>query len=214
MEIKSSNFIHKIGPKIREIRKKKQITLSEVSDKSGLSTPMISKTENGRVTPTLQTLFLILNAMEIDIVSFFEEINNDLDFEGYIHLKESDYQTYVKEAHAIGFEYKSIIEKKISDTSVQISLVRLHPGNSRPMITTEAYEFLYVLEGEIDYYLKSEHLKLEKGDSLFFDGNIPHVPLNKSRQNVSYIVIYFFTDVNQLKEDVSISPDSGTEQDT
>jgi quercetin dioxygenase-like cupin family protein len=42
------------------------------------------------------------------------------------------------------------------------------------------------------FYLNDESLLLKEGESLFFDGNIPHVPLNKTDEEVMYIVTYFF----------------------
>lgn len=192
MRLESSYIIHKIGPKIREIRKKKGILLSQLAETSGLSTAMISKTENGRVTPTLPALLNILKALEVEPANFFEEINEGPDFDGFTHLKKNDYKRYIKEESAIGFLYRSVLEKTLDGNSFQISHVQLEPGNKRPLVTTDAFEFLYVIKGEIDYYLDEKLIKLEEGDSLFFDGNIPHVPLNVSKGVISFLVIYFF----------------------
>jgi len=192
MKVESSNIIHGIGPKIRELRKAMGIRLAELAEASQLSTPMISKIENGRVVPTIPSLFNILRALEIEPDVFFAEINEQSDFSGFIHLKNEDYKKYVKEESAQGFLYRSILEKTIDGHSFQISHVALAPGNSRPKVSTDAFEFLYVLNGEIDYYLGEEHLLLKSGESLFFDGNIPHVPLNQTDQEADYIVIYFF----------------------
>lgn len=192
MKVESSFIIHGIGPKIRALRKEKGIRLSELADKSVLSTPMISKIENGRVIPTIPSLLSILKALEIEPEVFFAEINGEPEFSGYLHIKKKDYKPYVKEESAQGFSYRSIIEKTLDGYSFQISHVTLEPGNTRPKVMTDAVEFLYIIEGEIDYYLHDDHLVLQKGDSLFFDGKIPHVPLNKTDSPASYIVLYLF----------------------
>ena len=164
--------------------------------KTGISTAMLSKIENGRLIPTLPRLLDIFSALSIDPKDFFEKVQDKIPFSGYIHIKPEDYQPYVKEETAQGFQYFSIFDKAIDNQSFQISLVTLEPGNTRPKVSTAAFEFLYILEGEIEYHIANDILILKKGESFFFDGNLPHVPLNKTEKQVSYIVIYFFNKKN------------------
>lgn len=192
MKVEPSYIIHGIGPKLRELRKAKGIRLSELAEESGLSVPMISKIENGRVVPTIPSLFSLLETLEMEPEVFFGEINSEPEFSDYLHIRDRDYKKYVKEESAVGFLYRSILEKSMEGQSFQVSHVALQPGNDRPKVMTDAFEFLYILEGNIDYYLEDQLLKLQKGDSLFFDGRIPHVPLNRSDRQATYIVIYFF----------------------
>jgi len=192
MEVNASNLIHGIGPKIRDLRKEKDINISKMAKRSGISAPMISKIENGRLIPTIPTLLSLLSVLEISPDIFFSELSEDDNFPGFIHLKKEGYRKYVKEESAIGFQYLSILERTLEGYSFQISHVSLEPGNKRAKVSTDAYEFLYIIKGEIKYYLKDEVLILKEGESLFFDGNIPHVPLNESNQNTEYLVIYFF----------------------
>jgi len=189
----SANFIiSQIGSKLRELRKIRNIGLTGLSEKSGLSIPMISKIENGRVVPTLPSLLELLEALKIEPQIFFSELNSEQHFDQYKYIASEDYKEYIKEENAIGFLYKSILEHSLEGFSYQITHVTLQPQNQRPKVTTDAFEFMYILDGEIDYYLNDKLIKLKKGDSLFFDGRIPHVPLNQKNHIASYIVIYFF----------------------
>ncbi len=192
MKLEPSYLIHRIGPKIRDLRKEKGILLSDVSEATGISSPMISKIENGRVVPTLQSLLSLLNVLEVEPEVFFAEINGEPEFSGFLHLKKGDYKHYVKEETAIGFYYQSILERTLDGFSFQVSHITLQPGNTRPKVCTDAFELLYVIKGEMHFYLNDESLLLKEGESLFFDGNIPHVPLNKTDEEVMYIVTYFF----------------------
>jgi transcriptional regulator with XRE-family HTH domain len=192
MKIEPSYLIHRIGPKIRDLRKEKGILLSDVSDATGISSPMVSKIENGRVVPTLPSLLSLLNVLEVEPEVFFAEINGEPDFEGHIHLKKNDYKHYVKEETAIGFYYQSILERTLDGFSFQVSHITLQPGNTRPKVSTDAFELLYVVKGEMHFYLNDESILVREGESLFFDGNIPHVPLNKTDEEVTYVVTYFF----------------------
>lgn len=184
--------IYSIGLKIREHRKQKKIKLDALVKMSGISQPMLSKIENGRVLPTIQNLFSILNSLEIDPSIFFSELMNNGTKTKYIHIPSSNYKQYVKEETAIGFLYKSIFDRNIETSSINISLVSLEPKNHRAKVATNAHEFLYIINGSIDYYLEDELIQLQEGDSLFFDGKTPHVPLNKTQEIVKYLVIYFY----------------------
>jgi transcriptional regulator with XRE-family HTH domain len=192
MKIEPSYLIHRIGPKIRDLRKEKGILLSDVSDATGISSPMVSKIENGRVVPTLPSLLSLLNVLEVAPEVFFAEINVEPEFSGFIHLKKDDYKHYVKEETAIGFYYRSILERTLDGFSFQVSHITLQPGNTRPKVSTDAFELLYVIKGEMHFYLNDESVLVKEGESLFFDGNIPHVPLNKTDEEVTYVVTYFF----------------------
>jgi quercetin dioxygenase-like cupin family protein len=99
----------------------------------------------------------------------------------------------VKEENAIGFNYRSILEHHHNGSAFQISLVELLPGSNRPPVTTAAFEYLYVINGQIDYHLGDQVFDLKQGDSIFFDGNIPHVPVNNTQEKVLYLVLYLFT---------------------
>ncbi len=71
-------------------------------------------------------------------------------------------------------------------------VLELEPGCSRPLVETDAFEYKYVLSGEIAYWFKDEKITLRPGDSMLFDGRIPHTPQNSGSQAASMLVIYFF----------------------
>ncbi|MGF1894055.1 helix-turn-helix domain-containing protein [Vibrio campbellii] len=60
-----------VGRKIKEIRKKKSLTIQELSEKSGMSVGHISRLENGLKSPTISTLERLANALDVPIVYFF-----------------------------------------------------------------------------------------------------------------------------------------------
>jgi len=62
----------------------------------------------------------------------------------------------------------------------------------REKLITDAMEFKYIIEGSCSYQLDEKEYILEQGDSIFFDGRIPHVPINKNDTLCTMLVIYFF----------------------
>lgn len=192
--MKNNYPIHKIGPKIREIRKEQGLKLHDLARATDMSNALLSKIENGRVMPTLIKLLDLMAALSLTPEGFFKDINIDSSFSGYELIKKTSYETYVKEESAKGFDYKSIIDRSVQDRSFQVSHVTLDPNNKRPKVQTDAFEFIFVLKGHIEYVIGNDTVFIGEGDSFFFDGMIPHVPLNKTENKVVYLVTYFFTE--------------------
>lgn len=166
--------------------------LLDLAQAATISSAMLSKIENGRIIPTIPTLFDLIRVLEIEPQDFFAEINDETKFSNYILIRKEQYVPYVKEESAVGFNYRSILEHNLDGYAFQVSIVTLEPNNTRPLVTTAAFEYLYVITGDIKYHLEDTVLDLRAGDSIFFDGNIPHVPINETKKEATYLVIYFF----------------------
>ncbi len=183
---------HGLGSLIRRYRKEKDLKLIDLASLTGMTSSLLSKIENGRMIPTIPSLFTIVQKLGISLDVFFTEFVSASKFDGYIHIPARSFQPYQKEEEAEGFSYFSILENSFEGGTIQLSLLQLTPGCSRPLVTTAAYEILYLLKGKIEYQLNEEMIMLKEGDALFFDGNIPHVPHNKGTKPASLLVIYLF----------------------
>jgi mannose-6-phosphate isomerase-like protein (cupin superfamily) len=71
-------------------------------------------------------------------------------------------------------------------------LLEVAPQSKREKVTTDAYEFKYMISGECIYDIEGEEVLLKEGDSIFFDGRLPHVPINRGKISVKMLVLYFF----------------------
>lgn len=184
----------KIGDRIRKYRKEKDLKLLELAAEANISSAMLSKIENGRMIPTIPTLFAIINKLDVAPEVFFSELKAANKFPGYIFIPQESYTSYVKEENASGFDYSSILEHTMNGQAFQISLLRLSPKAKRPPVATAGFKFIYLIDGAIKYFLEDKSLDMKHGDSLFFDGNISHVPVNESKKTALLLVLYFFTE--------------------
>lgn len=182
-----------ISNKIKEIRKSQKKTVQELATKAHVSKGLISQIENSRTVPSLPVLMNIVLALNIDLKDFFEDISHNKDGRQRVIIKPaSDYQPLEKEP-AKGFLYKRIITRNMAGGPVDTILLELKKGANRPqMIKTDAFEFKYVIRGTIEYLIENERFILEEGDSLFFDGRLPHKPANIGDTDALMLVIYYF----------------------
>ncbi len=102
-----------------------------------------------------------------------------------------DYEPFEKE-DIKGFQYRRIFTKRLPASTVDFVLLELLMDADRDKVTTEAFEYKYVLRGEVEYIINSETYHLSEGDSIFFDGRLPHVPKNHADTSCLMLIAYFF----------------------
>jgi len=160
--------------------------LQEVAGSAGISKGLLSRIENGRTVPSLPVLLALIQALKVPMDTFFEGIDVAPPAP-YVHRKAFEYTPSEKEATA-GL-YKHILSQNVLNVALEASILTLPPGSPREPATTDGYEFKYVLKGEVEYRLGDDTVLLQTGDSLFFNGRIPHAPVNRSTEPASLLVI-------------------------
>lgn len=185
----SGEEISYVGKRIKQIRLSKEIKLIDLAAKAGISKGLLSRIENGRTIPSLPVLFDVIRALNEKPDSFFEPIDYSSGAPFYMLIKEKDYQPLEKE-DSVGFNYFSIISRSFTDITFSAVLLQLAPEASREMVTTDGMEFIYLAEGNIGYKLGDVDITMNQGDSLFFDGRVPHLKINHSKQTARILVIY------------------------
>ncbi|HEY0796745.1 MAG TPA: XRE family transcriptional regulator [Acidisarcina sp.] len=162
-----------IGERIKRLRLKKSMGLVELGRHTGLSASFLSQLETGRVVPTLRNLARIAMVFSKDLSYFFESEPQTL---FRVHKKKErvrlpqtgvDDPTYFFES--LGYMvpdrqldpyYAEFIPlKKTTDVKPHV-----HPG----------YEFLYLLQGELEIHHADKVSILEAGDGVYFDASTPH----------------------------------------
>ena len=102
-----------IGKKIRSSRKSKGLTIDSVAKKAKVSKGLVSKIENARTIPSLPVLISLINALKVNINTFFNGIELITKL-GYTHIKEEDYLLVEKE-EAQGYVYNFIHGQSFSN---------------------------------------------------------------------------------------------------
>jgi transcriptional regulator with XRE-family HTH domain len=185
------DIIIQISNRLKEIRKDKNITLQELADKAGITKSMLSQVENSRTIPSLNVLFNLIKGLEIDLNDFFKNINLQQSGSKVVFKKKNDYQKFEKE-NAEGFYYQRIFTTTFEEYHLDFVLLRITPNAKREPVITRAFEFKYLLQGNLRYTIGEEVYEMEAGDSLFFDANEWHNPENTGTTDAVLLVVYFF----------------------
>lgn len=187
----NEHILLQIAKKIKQVRKLENLTVQEVANRAQVSKGLISKIENGRTIPSLPVLLSIIGGLETNAEDFFSGFNSMENQNVVTVLKKKEYQAFEKE-EAKGFHYKHIMSRELEGLTIDCVLLNLKPNAEREQVITEAFEYKYVLSGAATYLIGEESYELEEGDSIFFDGRIPHVPKNLSSKDCTMLIIYFF----------------------
>jgi len=185
------DILIQISNRIKERRRERNITVQELAIRANVSKGLISQIENSRTIPSLIVLIDIIKALEIDLNEFFKDMRSKSDHPPVLVKRKHEYDHFEKE-HADGFHYQRIFTQSISQSTVDIVILELEPDATRPLVETEAFEYKYILSGQIAYQFNDDTIVLNQGDSMLFDGRISHTPKNMGDTTASMLVIYFF----------------------
>jgi transcriptional regulator with XRE-family HTH domain len=184
-----SELLPKVARKIRTLRSNKNLTLAELSKNSNVSKGLLSKIENSRTIPSLPVFLGIVNALGVSLKDFFDGMDV-LRGKDYLLISKNDQQILQREEWE-GFEYRFIMTQHQPGSSVEIALLTVEPGARSRTSSSAGYELRHVLKGECDYYVGEEIVRLTESDTLYFDGNKPHMPVNRGQLPVVMLVICF-----------------------
>jgi transcriptional regulator with XRE-family HTH domain len=186
-----NEILVQISQKIKSIRKDKNLTIQEIADRAGVTKGLISQIENSRTIPSLLVLMQIIKGLEVDLNYFFNDLSLDGREAPILVLRKEEYQKFEKES-ASGYQYERIFTRKIKTGAVDFVLLEIQPGSERDFVTTDAFEFKYILQGSVKYIFRDTVVELHEGDSMLFNGRLEHNPVNGGEIPVKMLVVYFF----------------------
>ncbi|MDD2216586.1 MAG: cupin domain-containing protein [Eubacteriales bacterium] len=190
-----------IGEKLKELRRKKKLTLKELSEKSKLSIGFLSKLERGLCNISVESLGVIAQCLDTNVNYFFKEVKEPSN--GNIVVRSYERQIlYTENERRINF----LLTNNINDIDFLPKLVELLPSfNEEEMLSSShpGEEFLYVLEGILTVFINRDRYDLYPGDSTLFKSKENHIWVNFTNKIVKLIVVTspnLFKDENLTEE--------------
>lgn len=175
-EQREKNLEVAIGRQVRELRKRQRMTGSDLAAQTGVSVGMLSKIENGVISPSLNTLQALADALRVPLIQLFSGFEEQ---RGAMHVKAGNGVEIERAGTRAGHQYHLLghIGSNNSGVVVEPYLIVLTDMSDRfPAFQHEGIELLYMLEGTISYRHGDQTYLLEPGDSLLFDADSPHGP--------------------------------------
>ncbi len=163
----------RIGERIRRLRLKKSMGLVELGKHTGLSASFLSQLETGRVVPTLRNLARIAMVFSKDLSHFFDSEPTAM-FRIHrqkerVRLPQTGVEPPAYFFESLGYMVPDrLMDPYFAEFVPQARTLEpkahMHPG----------FEFIYVLDGELELRHGDQENVLESGDSAYFDSGTAH----------------------------------------
>jgi transcriptional regulator with XRE-family HTH domain len=157
-----NDVLDAVGPRLRELRRKREMTLAELAERTEISESTLSRLESGGRKPTLE---LLLPLAEIYAVPLDELVGAPRTGDPRVHLHPvtRDGMTFVP------------LSRRPGGVQAHKLLIPPKPSGREPELKThDGYEWVYVLAGRLRLLLGDQSLVLAPGEVAEFDTHVPH----------------------------------------
>jgi transcriptional regulator with XRE-family HTH domain len=152
--------LDQVGPRLKRIRTERGVTLTELSETTGISKSTLSRLENGQRRPSLELLLPLAQAHRVPLD----------DLVGAPEV--GDPRIRLKPRRVKG---RTVVPLTKQPGAVQAWKIVIPSSQSKPSPRVhDGYEWLYVLSGRMRLVLADQDLVLEAGEVVEFDTTLPH----------------------------------------
>jgi transcriptional regulator with XRE-family HTH domain len=168
----------RLGKRVSGLRNARRYTLDRLAGETGFTKGYLSKIENSKVIPPIGTLVKIAQALQTDLAELLgtetnAERNNDI-----CVVRSWEREPIMRGGSSFGYDYVALANKKPHKQMEPFIMVFPSEIAHDARFEHEGEEFLFVLEGEIEFSFTLEGRErqwmLSPGDSIYFDSRIPH----------------------------------------
>jgi len=183
-----------IGNQVRKYRKQMELTVTELAGRAELSPGMLSKIENGNISPSLATLRALSAALNVPVTALFRQFEEQRDA---TFVPAGQGLLIERRGTRAGHQYQLLGHGINSEVSVEPYLITLSEESEVfPIFQHAGVEFIHMLEGIVTYRHANATYRMTAGDSLFFDADAPHGP-----EELVELPVRFLSIITQAKTD-------------
>ena len=191
VEIQPPSLEESVGSAIRQLRLRDGLTIAQISEQAGISRGMLSKIETGSTMAGMDTLARIARALGVSMSVLFSKY--DATASTAQHVKSGAGMEVVRRGTKSGHTYHLLAYDQGPVKLFEPFLITIEDDTQRyPTFQHPGTEFLFVLEGVIEYRCGQQTYVLEPGDSLSFQGDIPHGPENLTQCPIKFLSIIIY----------------------
>lgn len=174
--------MRKIGQKIKNLRLQKGLTQEELGERTDLSKGYISQLERDLSSPSIETLFDLLEVLGISPHEFFAE---GVPQKIVYTQEEATVSVDMERGYHVSWLIPESNEKEMEPV-----LLMLEPNGAFKQYEPSAAEtFVYVLEGTVTLMFGAHTFEAKTGEALYYLATEPHQLKNLTERPVRMLVI-------------------------
>jgi transcriptional regulator with XRE-family HTH domain len=174
----NKRFPYRFGEKLRAVRERKGCTLKQIAAAAGVSESLVSQIERNKVSPAIDTLLAIAEALDINLEYLFEEFRQ----KRKVNVIRAGERRTLNEDDVI---YEELAKPAENDgTHALESYMITIPAGARTHRGSYGHlgrELGVIIEGEASFEYEQTKYILKAGDSISFSASIPHTLSNNGQ---------------------------------
>ena len=153
-----------LGVRLRKLRLKKGASLATVAKAASISVGFLSALERSQMSASVGTLRKLARYYKTNILEFHDTAEPNQ------NLVTPSARKVLEAGPGVRMELLAW-----GNTVMEPHLFRVAPNSgSGESYTHVGEEFLYILKGELQIFLRDEEFRLKTGDSFYFESAVPH----------------------------------------
>jgi len=174
-----------LGLKLSKLRKKKKLSLDELSAQTGLKTSHLKDMEEGKDFAPVSDILKISKVLTVDPTEFLKA-GADREQE----LKKQRIQAFKKRESS--YQYH-VLTPEAKNKHIRVFRVSIPPRSEHPKISYhhEGEEFIYTLKGEVEIKVGQKKYCLKKDESLHFNSGLKHSLKNPGSKTTLLLVTVY-----------------------
>ncbi len=173
-----------IAINLKRLREEKNLSLGQLADLAGVSKVMLSQVEKGTSNPTINTLWKIAGGLQVTYADLLELPENDV-----VHVKKADIYPLNEGLYHIYSYYK-----RDSNRNFELYQIEVEPGCQHESIghSKESYEYIMMMEGELEVDVNGECHVLKQDDGFCFEAKMQHRYRNKTKKTAKAVLMIYY----------------------
>ena len=172
-----------LGDKLRQLRSERNISQRDLAKMAGLSPNSISLIERDETSPSVATLQSLAGALNIRMGYFFEEETPS----SILLIKSGERPKIDSEGVIIEGMGKNLPFQELEPFSITLA-PKAGSGGERQVVHS-GHEFVYCLQGKIEYVIDGRVYVMEVGDILIFEATLPHLWRNPFDTEAKFLLV-------------------------
>lgn len=184
------NLERALGAQIRAVRRANDLSVADLAAASSISTGMLSKIENGQISPSLSTIQSVASALSVPLSNLFAafEERRDCSF-----VKAGQGVIIERRGTKVGHVYELLGHALRGEIAVEPYLITLRE-DAAPYTGFQhgGIELIFMLTGSVTYRHGADSYDMYPGDALLFDSTAPHGPAKLLSVTMTYLSIIVY----------------------
>lgn len=180
-----------VGSTIRDLRRAHGLTIADIAERAEISRGMLSRIENGQTASSLEGLNRIARALGVSLATLFR--NFEVGDGGAQLVKKGQSMEVARRGTRSGHTYHLLAYDQGPSKLFEPFLISIDEQyETFPVFEHPGTEFIYMLEGKMQYRHGKAVYELEPGDALTFNGETPHGPGELIQCPIRFITVIIY----------------------